>query len=523
MHDKINLILGGVFILFYAAQRFNTPPTNRSSTTAGRYFMGLFSYCLVGVAFYATIVKFPHLLTFFVQGDENSVPEWAKEISSPLLVALSLTVLLQKLPFLSSLDHWICEQLQHMAAIPYEVRRLGAELHKDTLSISDEDQVTVRQQLEDEGFDPKDILFEPRHAPANAWTRLAALLHKVQDWESDRRMASYLSACQGELENLRRRQEWLASKAKTCFRLLDENAAAGVTGKAHEAVTQYEDDFTEQVAQLHQNVLDFIARGVLHAELTDSARVHRLQSLGFAAKWPPNRVFTLNQMMLLFGVVCIVMLSGSVLFSDSGRGVQFGSVLMKTIRISLIYSIAVACAVLPKAKWKFARIQVGDVRPTTFYLVAGLMAVGISQVTTLVFNSVSMGGIQPAWARFQLTYPWLLITFGTALMTAVLVDNPTFHGMSRWQQRCTEGLLQAAVMLGVAYLTHSWLEQRSEVISVVQRVPPLTSVMGMSGMVGFVIGFCIPTWYRQAQRRHRQVSAGASVSMLSFRGSPATQ
>jgi hypothetical protein len=134
-----------------------------------------------------------------------------------------------------------------------------------------------------------------------------------------------------------------------------------------------------------------------------------------------------------------------------------------------------------------------------------------------------MGGIQPAWARFQLTYPWLLITFGTALMTAVLVDNPTFHGMSRWQQRCTEGLLQAAVMLGVAYLTHSWLEQRSEVISVVQRVPPLTSVMGMSGMVGFVIGFCIPTWYRQAQRRHRQVSAGASVSMLSFRGSPATQ
>ncbi|MCM3906060.1 MAG: hypothetical protein ND866_30620, partial [Pyrinomonadaceae bacterium] len=359
MRDKIDLVLGGVFILFYAAQRFNTPPTNRSSTTAGRYFVGLFSYCLVGVIFYATIVKFPHLLTFLMQGDENSVPEWAKEISSPLLVALSLTMLLQKLPFLSSLDHWICEQLQHMAAIPYEVRRLGAELRKDTLQISDEDQMAVRQQLVDEGFDPKDILFEPKRAPANAWTRLAALLHKVQDWESDRRMASYLSACLGELKNLREQQEELASKAKTCFRLLDENATAGVTGKAHEAVTGYQDDFTKQVAQLHQNVLDFVARGVLRAELTDSARVHRLQSLGFAAKWPPNPGFTLNQMMLLFGVVCIVMLSGFVLFSDSGRGVEFGSVLIKTIRISLIYSFAVACAVLPKAKWKFARIQVG--------------------------------------------------------------------------------------------------------------------------------------------------------------------
>ena len=184
---------------------------------------------------------------------------------------------------------------------------------------------------------------------------------------------------------------------------------------------------------------------------------------------------------------------------------------------------AVGVVLSPPSPFPFSRIQVGDVRPTAFYLVAGLMAVSISQVTSLVFNSVAMGGIQPGWARFQLTYPWMLITFGTALITAVLVDNPTFHGMSRWQQRCIEGFLQAAVMLGVAYLTHCWLVQRSEVIGVVRRVPPLASVMGMSGMVGFVIGFCIPTWYRQAQRRHRKVLAGASVSMLSFRGSPATQ
>lgn len=520
MRDKIDLILGGVFILFYAAQRFNTPPTNRSSTTAARYFVGLFSYCLVGVAFYATIVKFPHLLQFLMQGDENSVPEWAQKISSPLLVALSLTVLLQKLPFLSSLDHLICNQLQHMAAIPYEVSRLGAELRKDTLQISDEDQMAVRQHLEDEGFAPKDIQFEPSNGPANAWTRLVVLLYKVQDWESDRRMASYLSACHAELENLRERQDWLATKARTCFRLLDENAAAGETGKTHEAVKQYQEDFTDQVTQLQQCVLDFIARGVLHSELTESARVHRLRSLGFSVE--PIRVFTLNQMMLLFGVVWIVMLAGFVLFSESSNGVEFGKVLIKTIRISLIYSIAVACAVLPKAKWKFANVQIGEVRPTVFYLVAGLMAVSISQVTSLVFNSVSMGGIQPGWERFQLTYPWLLITFATALTTAVLVDNPTFQFMSRRQQRCAEGCLQAAVMLGVAYLTHCWLTQRSEATGAVLR-STLTSVMGISGMVGFVIGFCIPTWYREAQSRHQQVSARARVSTFSFRRAPATQ
>src|SRR5881296_2779045 len=105
MHEPIDLILGAVLILFYSGNRFNTPPTNRSSTTAVRYFVALFFYCLVGVGFYIMLVEFPHLLEFLAQG--NAVPPWAKELSNPLLVALSLTVLLPKLPVLSTMDHWI--------------------------------------------------------------------------------------------------------------------------------------------------------------------------------------------------------------------------------------------------------------------------------------------------------------------------------------------------------------------------------------------------------------------------------
>jgi len=160
MNTMIDLTLGAVFVVFYAASRFNTPRTNRSSTTAGRYFAGLFCYVLVGLAFYATLAHFPHLLAFALQGNEAPSAPWAKELSRPLLVALLLTVLLPKLPFLSELDNWIRKRLQDMAAIPYEVRRLSAQLRKGNLDVPEELQAEVRQKLENNGFSVKDINFE---------------------------------------------------------------------------------------------------------------------------------------------------------------------------------------------------------------------------------------------------------------------------------------------------------------------------------------------------------------------------
>ena len=70
IYPIIDLVLGGVFVLFYSGTRFNTPSTNRSSTTAARYFMGLFLYCLVSLSVYGLLVAFPHLLGFAQFGQQ---------------------------------------------------------------------------------------------------------------------------------------------------------------------------------------------------------------------------------------------------------------------------------------------------------------------------------------------------------------------------------------------------------------------------------------------------------------------
>jgi len=502
MNTIIDLTLGAVFVVFYAASRFNTPRTNRSSTTAGRYFAGLFCYVLVGLAFYATLAHFPHLLAFALQGNEAPSAPWAKELSRPLLVALLLTVLLPKLPFLSELDNWIRKRLQDMAAIPYEVRRLSAQLRKGNLDVPEELQAEVRQKLENNGFSVKDINFEAGRTPVQLWTRLAVLLAKLEDWESDRKMAGYLATCPDEMDRLRKRFEQLIPKAKMCFRLLNETAAGSATTRTHEAVIGYQEDFMELLAELHNAVLDFIGRGVLHAELTDGARLNRLQALGFTIEWKACS-FTFNQVMLVFGMVFSVMLAGGVIFSGAMHGVTIGKMLTRLVMIALIYCVAVACAVFPKERWKFARRQPGQVRPVGFYMASGLLAVGVSQLISFIFSCFMMHSLEGGWQRFQVTYPWSLSTFATTVTMGVLIDNGLFPRWARWQQRVFEGLTQGLIMTGISYLVRCWLVERTAQVVTLPanyRVPDLDQVMIMAGIIGFVLGYCIPTWCREAPR-----------------------
>lgn len=519
IYYSVDVFLGAVFVLFYAGTRFNTPATNRSSTTAGRYYVGLLLYCLVGICLYVTLVAFPNLLNFTMYGHQIGGDAATSKISLPLFVALLLTVLLPKIPLLSSADKWVCTQLQNMAAIPWEVLRLSAELRKFKLEFSPEEQAVVQQMLEADGFDRKDIIFELTETARSDWTRVTALLQKVEDWGSDRRMAGYLLSSNSDLEKLHDRHRALSSKAMTCFRLRDEDGQAGMTRKTHQAMLSYEEDFTEHLKQLRKDILEFIARGVLRSELTRRGLESRLNSMGFQIEWPESP-FSLNQLLLVFAVICLVMLPGFIFYGR--KDMSFESLLIRLGLVGFTYVVAVACAVLPKTRWSFAQAKAGEMRPIAFYFVAGLMSAAISLATSIVVQAISLHSFDWAFQRARLTYPWQLVSFATAFITAMMADNPRVTRVSSWVQRCLEGLGQGVLMLGVTYLTCIWLSQRLELYKHVDLrylkygVPrPLMTVV-MGAVVGVVIGFLIPTWYRryqdqQAQERTRTLTVVTPV------------
>jgi hypothetical protein len=78
--EHVDVLIGGIFVAFFAADRFNTPASNRSSTTAMRYYTAATFYCLFALLLYSVVVKYPHLLQAVQQhqgmeSDPKTIPD----------------------------------------------------------------------------------------------------------------------------------------------------------------------------------------------------------------------------------------------------------------------------------------------------------------------------------------------------------------------------------------------------------------------------------------------------------------
>jgi hypothetical protein len=203
----LEYLIGGLFVIMYAASRFNTPVTNRSTTTWTRYHLAASMYLGVGLVLYALLAAYhpfqtalKHLLPTL--GDELAA-KMAGQISPPLLAALCLTVLLPKVPYLSDIDAWIRQRLQHMAAIPFEARRVSAELRRAAFTVSDDIRARVSEDLVAGDFREEDLVFEESPSVQHLWTKIAVLVRHLDGLEADHRFAAFMAGDAAELASIR--------------------------------------------------------------------------------------------------------------------------------------------------------------------------------------------------------------------------------------------------------------------------------------------------------------------------------
>ena len=183
MFNYLEIALSAIVIVVFAVDRFKTPPSDpkdgvvpyrisRSTTTAASYYTAVSLYGAIALAVFAFLLLSPQALDRLVATAPaigEGIPPWARQ-SPPLLVALILTVLLPKIPILSSMDAWFRTKLQRMAAIPHEVRRLSAELRRAPFRVTAERERELTDAMAAKGFDSPDIRFEEGSAPQHLWT-----------------------------------------------------------------------------------------------------------------------------------------------------------------------------------------------------------------------------------------------------------------------------------------------------------------------------------------------------------------
>jgi hypothetical protein len=485
--------------LISAAGRFNTPHTNRSSTTALRYYTAFFCYLLVGMGLYVALLSFGPLLEG-IKTEAAFFGELRKELSSAPFAALLLTVLLPKIPLLAEGDAWIREHLQRMGAIPYEARRLASELQKSRFSFSPRLREEVTARLVSEGFQADDLLFEESPGLGYVWTRTSALMVLIEEWEGDRKFTGFLDQFASEYNALKESYRRLKPKVRNYFRLSRVTAPEG-HGRSDDLVVQVRADLTEQSNEILKGLYNFTSRGLLQCGITYSARASSLALLGFdlhTVELKPK--LTLNHMMALFGMVAVIVL-GAFMFLGTPPGVSFEVLLTRIVMISVIYSVATVCAVSPKERWSFARRDPHSVRPIAFYFAAGILAALASLALSFLYNLAIFRNLPITWGQALLNYPWCLSSFTAAFLMAWMTDDTPTALLTRARLRWVEGLAGAGALAITVSLVFPWLDA---VALSRHTVPaprlPFPAALAMSCAIGFMIGYLIPTWYREAPR-----------------------
>ena len=543
MLDYVEIALSAVVIVVFAVDRFRALPSDprdggvpyrisRSTTTAASYYTAVSLYGAVALGVFAFLLLSPQALDRLVEtapGIGDAIPPWARQ-SPPLLVALILTVLLPKIPVLSSMDEWFRRHLQRMAAIPHEVRRLSAELRRTPFRVSAERRQELMDAMVAKGFEASDVLFEDGTAPQHFWTKLSMLMHELDGWEADERFTSYVLTYPNEFTALRLRYEALVPRATKCFSMLRELTTDPEPTKKGGAVYAYRDDLVHEIEALLKDVYEAVSNAVLLCELTQRARVSQLIRLGFCLDPEPPRRLTLNELLGLFTGMTAVYAIGFVTMQrhhGGGRGLDVQSFVLALL-IAAIYCVAVWCAIAPKVRWRFARRSPTTGRPWGWYLLSGLMAATTGTVIGYLSNLITYhGDVVKAWELYWQTSPWAIMTFVTAYALAFLADDEPMEGygglLAASRLRWVEGVALTLVMVAAAWLVHELLLGAHETAlelraskpnMLVRPVRSLREIEMLTVIIGFAIGSLVPSWYRAAPAEPASTAAVPQMTRL---------
>jgi len=494
-------------VAFYAHERFTNPPV-RAMTTAVQYHVAWFGYLVSTLTLFAALsavlasteaVKFLTLLT----GAELSSD--AKKLPAPFLAALFLTTLLPRLPVLKDLDARMQQFFRDLGEIPYKALSLGWRLRNESLRIPEKVRERVAERLTAMGIEDSEAMIDsPRDTTEALWVKLVALMEQLKEEVESNRRPRFKRHQEPAYEFILASFAGQAEVAPVVFRMSTEQPLLAKK-------------FRHDCRELLKETTDFISRGMLQSEYSLNRAYRALERWGFQSLEHDRagRFLSINQLI----EVVLVLLVWMFLFFlfVGGRAVddnaKVAEVLMKASAIALILGAAIACAIYPKCAFKRAAHRAPDgTRPWAFYLLSALLSavcwVLISGARLWLEGTPGMGTAHALSIAEQLAdkRPWILIAIATAFFSAYMADND----LERWKlsetaARWIEGFAMAVILAATMYVVTRWLGELRPVSA--ERIPMM---LASASVVGFIIGFFVPTLYRRIPQRvleHQRATA----------------
>jgi len=442
--NKLEWLFGAFIVLIYSYRRFNTPKAFTASTTMLKFHFAGVSYyisCLLLFFFIASLLaQSPNLLSALgVQ--PAAIPADLETLSGPLITALLLTALLPHAPILSRIDESLLAFFRRIGQIPVAAAILSSQLRRTGIRIPERsyrrgytDPIDVKDQIlrfAERKLVPiskGDLEFENRDSVGFRLATTIWLLDEITSWEGNPAYRSISDLFSEEVRQIHEKFEKFVSIAIRYFELNKEVKSGENGTELTRALSEVRDRCDEVYDDLFRDICDLIARAVLRRELSSTDRKYKLDQLGFCMPGPTLSFDNFIGIGLITFVILFTTMSliGAALQEE----IVSKSLLIATM-VTIIYVVAIACAILPKTNWAFANIKRRGHRPWAAYLVSALMAVVIGIAVSIIFKAIQYQNFYLAVYQLKYSYPWFYLTFTLTLVIAYLADSHSVTPQAR--------------------------------------------------------------------------------------------
>lgn len=496
-------------VAFYAVRRYDTPDTDRTTTTRSLFLASGAGYVLASLALFgllSEVVLKPGVLQLF--GIQEATKLLAQYAAAPVLAAVVLTTLLPQAPVIRTADAFLLAYFKKLGRIPSGVGQIADQLALDKLALTGSEVEAGRKWILGKREVTNDLAARLSTEPSDARGRFTALLTLHRGVESLGGDPLYKPYFRKNAEAWRRLQSGFyvfAAQSQAFFVLFDQLAPRAGDAASSAALKDARAYYTGIGEEVRTAEAEFLARALVAVEPSGAAVGRRLRRLGFAEEIacpnPPVGAF------LFLGAMLVLALMGVVCLQPPPEGTLPAPLV--ALVLGATQTCAVLLAVLPKARWPFFRRGADGAMPYLGWLLAAAAAGAAGFAMDRGVTALAQRSWSAAWPSdaFPLS-PNPFMAAGLALVIGVLCDVDL--GLVRFR-RVAEGMLAGGAMVVFIALCIGLLKLPPGMRA---SMPAPWFPLALAFGLGFVPGLFAPHLHRAAlsDRQHPSGLTDAAVA-----------
>ncbi|MBT8294074.1 MAG: hypothetical protein KJN70_12425, partial [Eudoraea sp.] len=409
----LNILIGSLTVVIFAADRFHTPYINRYSTTASNFYTGAFLYSISYLGMYFLLCLYPEVINGITAGQFNN-SEFSK-LPKELVAALALTVLLPNTPGIKGFDQKFKEKIFKLINVPKEVRLIKGQLKDSRFRVPENQRDEVSRVLIKKGFDAKDIEFEDENNIGFKITKISYLIIAIKKWRLGDKYKKFSLDFTGKIDALIKtyEQQCPVYLGMTNVMEIDVSVVKETEARKIQNIVENNKNSCDEFSSLVlDEIYELLARALFSKWNNEKTRCEELKAVGFQMKSQPG-YFSWDVMAGLFLAIFII-----YFFRFTFSEIKVNAVLL-TLLISLAYCTAAFWATYLKLNWDFAKRKDGQGRRYFYYLVAMACTFGTVAVFRIGVYGIEHQTMTEITDRFINHMPWQILSTGMALMLCI--------------------------------------------------------------------------------------------------------